>query len=260
MLKSEVIMTVKEQPCQTKAVQHTQQASPLTFSVGQTLDEVMDAWALVYDAYRRLGLIEPNAWGVHCTPHVFTNDTAVIRGCLEDRCVTTLTGYLDHPDHGLPLDAAYPDTLARLRDQGCELIEIGLLADRREDMRRTRSSLMELMRWGTYFGLTHGARQAVIGVHPHHAKFYAKCLGFEMIGSEKSYGAVNGAPVVPLFLDWHRYQDQGKIPKGLRNFMSNALNADQFAERKTWPNQPSASVNKGLDSLLLGALSTLQAA
>ncbi len=208
--------------------------SPLSFSVGSTLDEVMEAWSLVYDSYRQLGLVDPNHWGVHCTTHAFTNDSAVIRGCLHGRCVTTMTGYLDHPDHGLPLDSVYPEELARLRDQGHRLIEIGLFADRRGEIKRARTALLELMRWTAYFGLNHQAQQAVIGVHPHHAKFYAKCLGFKIIGAEKSYGIVNGAPVVPLFLDWAACSTEAQAPRGVQCFMADQLPAEAYAHRNHW--------------------------
>lgn len=219
----------------------TEEASPpeaprdtLEFSVGQTLEEVMEAWSLVYDAYRRLGLVDPNPWGVHCTSHAFTNDTAVIRGCIDGKCVTTITGYLDDPDHGLPLDSVYPEELARLRDRGYSLIEVGLFADRRGELKRARTSLLELMRWATYFGLNNEAQQAIIGVHPHHAKFYAKCLGFEIIGEEKQYGIVNGAPVVPLFLDWQTCTSATKIARGIKQFLDHPLENEAYRKRKHW--------------------------
>lgn len=205
------------------------------FSVAHNLDQVMEAWGVVYSAYRTLGLVDPNPWQVHCTPHALTNDVAVIRGAIQGRCVTTVTGCLDHPVHGLPLDAVYPTEIQRLRDQGCSLIEVGLFGDRRQDPRRARHTLLELMRWATWFGLNHGARQAIVGVHPHHAKFYAKCLGFEIIGEEKGYDTVNGAPVVPLFLDWAKAEtpDAKKI-RGLDLFTQNPIAPNEFAHRRHW--------------------------
>lgn len=223
-------------------------ACPLDFSVAETLDEVMEAWALVYDAYRQLNLVDPNPWGIHCTPHALTNDTAIIRGDLHGRCVTTMTGYLDHPVHGLPLDSVYPDELARLRDSGGRLIEIGLFADRRGELKRTRATLLELMRWGTYFGLNHGAKRAVIGVHPHHAKFYSKCLGFEIIGEETSYGIVNGAPVVPMYLDWEARAADINAPRGVKQFTEQVLSVEVFTQRKNWRN--SALTNWAPEQLL----------
>lgn len=231
---------------------------PLEFSVGRTLEDVMEAWGLVYEAYRRLGLVDPNPWGVHCTAHAFTNDTAVIRGCLDGRCVTTITGYLDDPDHGLPLDSVYPDELARLRDRGCSLIEVGLFADRRSELKRARTSLLELMRWATYFGLNNGAQQAVIGVHPHHAKFYAKCLGFEIIGEEKYYGIVNGAPVVPLFLDWQACSMQKSVPRGVAQFNNNPLGTSDYESRKHW--RSVALTGWSTEQLLLEEITTVAAA
>ena len=244
--------TIQQAAVATKQAKHGQETNALHFSVAKTTDEVMQAWGLVYNAYRRLGLIAPNPWAVHTNNHALTNDTAVIRGRLDGQCVTTITGYLDHPDHGLPLDDAYPDEINRLRDRGCNLIEVGLFADRRESHKRSRAALLDLMRWATYFGLTSGARQVVIGVHPHHAKFYAKCLGFEIIGEEKCYGSVNGAPVVPLLLDWHAIVE-GKICKGVRFFKDKPLTASDFAERKQWHCTP--DVQRPLDRLLLDELS-----
>jgi hypothetical protein len=171
---------------------------------------------------------------VHFTSHALTNDTAIIRGDLNGQCVTTMTGHLDHPDHGLPLDAVYPDELATLRCKGCNLVEVGLFADRRSDLRRTRTTLLDLMRWATYFGLNHGARHAVIGVHPHHARFYTKCLGFEIIGEEKSYGLVNDAPVVPLFLDWHNFSRGVNVPRGIERFINDGLPKEAYSHHSSW--------------------------
>lgn len=224
----------------------------LDFSVAQSRDEVLQAWGLVYNAYRRLGIIDPNPWGVHATTHAFTNDTAVIRGCVDDKCVATVSTYRDHPVYGLPLDAVYGDELNRLRDQGCELVEVGLLADRRADISRTRATLFELMRWGTHFGLTHGARHAVIGVHPHHAKFYAKCMGFKIIGEVNTYNLVNGAPVVPLYLNWHECLAQNKLARGVKYTLERPMAPEEFAGRKSW--QPLGLTGRTVQEMLLSEL------
>ena len=207
---------------------------PIQFGVARTSEEVMGAWGLVYDAYRMLGIINPNPWGVHTTTHAFTNETTVIRGTLNGRCVSTVTTYLDHPEYGLPLDSVYPDELKRLRDKGHNIIELGLLADRRSEVKRSRPALFELMRWGSYFGIINGFRQAVVGIHPHHAKFYDKCFGFDIIGKEHSYDLVNGAPVVPLFVDYDKCLLTGRLSRGMQYLCNNRLDDLDYAKRMRW--------------------------
>lgn len=207
---------------------------PLRFSVARSPQEVMSAWGLVYDAYRQLGIIDPNPWGIHTTTHAFTNQTAVIRGCFGRRCVSTVTTYLDHPEHGLPLDSVYHDELNQLRDRGYNIMELGLLADRRSEIKRSRPALLDLMRWASYFGILNGFRQAVVGIHPHHAKFYDKCFGFEVIGEVHRYDLVNGAPVVPLFVDYDKCLLTSRLSRGIQYLSNNKLTDADYADRMRW--------------------------
>jgi len=205
--------------------------SGLRFRPAGSPSEVLDAWQLVYQSYQRIGLIGPNPAAVHTVPHALQDRAVVICGRIRSLTVSTISGYLDLPDRGLPLDAVYPDELAELRADGRTLMEIGLFADRREHIERSIEALLELMRQVCYFGVTQGATDGVIGVHPHHAAFYIRMLGFERIGEEKNYSLVNDNPVILLRLDWYEKIRQIKPPRGLRYFRDNPLAADAFAGR-----------------------------
>jgi hypothetical protein len=116
----------------------------------------------------------------------------------------TLTSMGDS-ELGLPLDSLYGDYLSALRHGGRTLAEIGLFADRGDDRYASIESLFAVMApalsW--CFNIA-GASDVVIGVHPHHARFYGRAFGFEPIGDERAYPAVKGHPCILLCLSHDR--------------------------------------------------------
>lgn len=205
----------------------------LRFTPAQTDAQAHEAQGLVYEAYRRIGIIAENDQLTYKAPQLDTNDSVTILGCIADVCVSTLSAYLDHPRHGLPLDPIYPDELAAMRRDGQKLIEVGMFADRRAGFDRSLYALLDLIRYATYFGVHRGATHAVIGVHPHHTKFYAKGLGFDFLGAEKHYGPLNEAPVVLMGLDWQAAQQRvaaaRKTPRGLQHILENPVDRGWYA-------------------------------
>lgn len=213
----------------------------LEFGVCETLAQVEACQALVYRAYRRAGLIPPDRRRRFTHRHGVSPHACTIQGRVAGQVACTVTACLDSP-MGLPLDAVYPDQLGALRDAGRPLTEIGLFADRRRDPRRSIDALLEVMRFACHFGITHGATDGVIGVHPHHAAFYIRLLGFEIIGPQRAYSAVNNNPVVLLRLDWPRQTAatplSPRLPRGLRYFADHPLTRADFADRYRFPPPP----------------------
>src|SRR5437660_92608 len=116
----------------------------LNFFVARTLDDVVEAWSVVYYAYLRAGLIDSNPFEVHTVPQALGPHTLVVTGCLGPLSVSTLSAYVDNPA-GVPLDAVYRAELDGLRKQGRRIMEVGLFADRRDHIARTAPGLPELM-------------------------------------------------------------------------------------------------------------------
>ena len=54
------------------------------------------------------------------------------------------------------------------------------------------------MRYAFYYGVGRKMTDFVIGVHPRHARFYVRSFGFDFVGDERTYEAVNHHPVVML--------------------------------------------------------------
>lgn len=205
-------------------------ASGLEYYVAQTLAEVEEAWGLVYDAYRRDDLIDVNPYRIHTTPQAVGPNTAVIIGCLGPLAVGTISAYTDGPS-GLPLDTVYLPEINALRRNGRKLVEVGLFADRREHINRAADGLFALMRFSYFFGFPMECDDIIIGVHPRHAPFYMRLLGFERIGAVRSYPTVKDHAVVLLRLQLKESLQAVPLPKGLAYFTEAAVPAKAFDHR-----------------------------
>ncbi len=201
--------------------------SQITYGVASHLEQVVSAWHLVYQCYRRIALIDPNPHEIHTTPQAVSPGTAVILGCVAGTPVSTLSCIRDGAD-GLPLDGEYHDELDELRDQGRMLTEIGLLADRREHMARSADSLIMLMHYSVDYSFRDQGSDAIIGVHPRHSRFYQRFFGFEQFGSERTYAVVNDRPVVLLRLTKESFNTLDPLPRGLRYLHENPVPDKQY--------------------------------
>ena len=202
--------------------------SSLNYYVARTLDDVLEAWQLVYMAYRRAELIDANPFELHTIPQAVGPQTVVITGCLGPMAGTTLSAYVDNP-MGLPLDSVYPEELGALRKQGRRLMEVGLFGDRRDHLVRSSEGLFDLMRFAFYYGIHSNCDDAVIGIHPRHAPFYQRFFALEQIGDARSYATVKNNPVVLLRLNFKAKRDS--LPRGLAFFSDNEISHDIFANR-----------------------------
>jgi hypothetical protein len=202
----------------------------LHYSVANSLTDVIEAWGLVHQSYVERGLIDPNDAALHTVPEAIGTQTAVTLGRIGPVCASTLTSFIDQ-DRGLALDHVYPEELASMRAAGRRLCEIGLFADRRQHLYRNAAALFELMRYGYHFGCHQQADDLVIGVHPRHAPFYRRLIGFQPAGPERSYATVNDHAVVLLRLDLHEAPRRKPLPRGLRYFVENPVPATQYDQR-----------------------------
>lgn len=215
--------------------------SGLSFLVARTLRDVEEAWGLVYQAYRRDKLIDANRHEIHTTRQAVGPRTAVILASLGPVLTGTLSVYADGTE-GLPLDSVYPAEIDALRQAGRRIVEVGLFADRREQMNRAADGLFELMRFTYYFAIEMKADDGIIGVHPRHAPFYMRLLGFDKIGPVRAYPTVCDRAVVLLRIPIRERVERDPRPKGLAYFLDHPLGPEAFAGRFLFddPQMPSS--------------------
>lgn len=198
-----------------------------------SLEQVESAWRLVYQRYSQTGLIDENRFGIHAAPAAVGRHASVIWG--PDRpggleVGYTMTLFRDNPS-GLALDSVYARYLGELRRKGRRLLEVGMLADRRQSASRGVGALFSMMRWAIHYGLHTDLTDIVIGVHPRHAQFYERCYGFEKFAPPTSYPLVRNNPVLPLRLRLREELAKDDLPRGLAHAHDNPLPASAFSHR-----------------------------
>ncbi|MEO6798909.1 MAG: hypothetical protein ABI178_03085 [Rhodanobacter sp.] len=195
-----------------------------------SLEQVESAWRLVYHRYTQMGLIDENPYGIHAAPSSVGEHACVIWGPEGPEVGYTMTMFRDNP-RGLALDSVYARELDELRAAGRHLLEVGMLADRRQNAARGVGALFSMMRWAVHYGLHHDVTDIVIGVHPRHAQFYVRCYGFEQFAEPTTYPMVRDNPVVLLRLRLLEGLAMDLLPRGLADARDNPLAAGNFSDR-----------------------------
>ncbi len=204
-----------------------------TIRVASTLPEAVEAWRMVYQRYLATGLIAANPYRLHTAAEAVSPGTTTICEHRGQKLRRTISCYLDSR-RGVPLDAVYPTALAQARARGERLGEIGLLAEcpAAGDASATRiQDLFAFMRYPIYALYHQGASQVVIGVHPRHARFYERLLGFEIAGPVVSYPRLLDRDVVLLRFDTARLDATDPAPRGLGYWRRHRLGPEAFAGR-----------------------------
>jgi hypothetical protein len=147
---------------------------------------------------------------------------------------------------GLPMDSVYKAELDTLRRQGRRVTEYGMFAhvrqlaaasrpagqdDSQYPAARVQSSVIHLMRLAFYFALTRNSSDAVIGVHPRHARFYSRAFGFRQFGPVRTCPAVNHRPVILLHANLKHSLQLDPFPHALEYCLSHPVPVDAFEDR-----------------------------
>jgi hypothetical protein len=164
--------------------------------IARNRQDLLAAFQLVYQIYLRHGFMAPVHHGMRVTPYHTLSSTDVFVAAQAGRCVCTMSLIKDS-ELGLPAESLYPEQVARFRDRGLIVAEVSCLAQCEQNF-PVLLRLINLMAQRAWF---RGVDQLMIAVHPRHAKFYQRYLGFESIGSLRSYRAVCGQPAVGMSVD-----------------------------------------------------------
>ncbi len=168
----------------------------MVFKWADTLNELEQAFSLVYEEYLRSGYItEPNSSKVFFNFHNLLPSSSTLVAKKENKVVATLSMVFDSEDFGLPADSLYRKELAPLRKRMRKLGEICTLAIAPEF--RLGNLIMPMFKSVYRRSLANSIDDLCIMVHPKHSSFYQLILLFEQLGPERIYPRV-GAPAVCL--------------------------------------------------------------
>ena len=177
--------------------------SDIAVRVASRPEEIKEASKLVYRAYLRCGLIEPNPFAMRVTPYHLLPTTEVFVAVLRGEVICTVS-LVRSGELGLPMESIYGKEVAWRREHGISVAEASCLADRRRSLVRSFPLVARLMSFTIQCASHRGIDQLLIAVHPKHGRFYQRFLGFQQVAEEKTYEAVRGKPAVAMALDISR--------------------------------------------------------
>ncbi len=174
--------------------------SDIECRISSSRQELFAAFHLIYQQYLESGLMKPNSYRMRVTPYHLLPSTEVLVA-LDRGAVTCTMSVVRDGELGLPMEAVYHEEVACHRLRGLSLAEVSCLADRHDETEKSQSALFQLMPLVAQLAYHRGVDQLLIAVHPRHARFYRRFLGFDMIAEERTYGQVCGKPAMALALD-----------------------------------------------------------
>lgn len=206
----------------------TNDPSVVAVKIASNWEELEGAFRLVHQNYLRCGLARPNACQMRVTPYHLLSTSEVFVGVLCSEVVSTMTLVRDG-ELGLPMEDIYGAEISACRQRGLRLAEVSCLADRRKDFERSLPLVLRIMSLMAQTAVRRGVDTLVVAVHPRHAKFYERFIGFQYIGEEKAYQCVCNNPAVALALDLARLSVNH--PRAYRRFFGEPFPEDELAYR-----------------------------
>ncbi len=173
------------------------------YRIGRDKADRIAAFRLVYDNYLAKGLIEPNPYHLRVTEHHLLPTTTIFNAIRGGRVVCTVT-LIGDGRLGLPMECIYPTEIDAARERGLYVGEVSALTATDVEFRTFVPIFVEITRLMAQFARANGMDQFLIAVHPKHARFYQRFMGFEQIGGLKEYPTVQNAPAVACCLDFAR--------------------------------------------------------
>ena len=214
----------------------------IAYGIAACREEREAAFRLVYHSYLEAGLGQPNRHEMRVTPYHLLPSTEVFVAALRGETVFTVS-LIGDGELGLPLENVYGQEVQDRRERGLRIGEVSCLADRRSKYRQCFPVFLQLCRLTAQYAWHQGLDQLLVAVHPRHARFYRRFMGFEPIGPERSYPSVQNRPAVALALDLVRLnRERGKAYE--------ALFTPPIPEEQLAPSQFTSLENEYLRSMI----------
>jgi hypothetical protein len=173
----------------------------LEYKVAKYRHERNGAFHLVYRNYVDAGLIEPNRFQLRVTRYHLLPGTSVFIGIIGDDVRSTVSLVRDSYA-GLPMDCIFREEVDALRYKGYELAEVSCLANQPTSSKRDfLAAFVKLNSLMAQSAKWQGVERLLIVVHPRHAHFYERFIGFQAIGEVRPYPAVENHPAQLLCLN-----------------------------------------------------------
>jgi ribosomal protein S18 acetylase RimI-like enzyme len=182
--------------------------------------DLKQAYRIVYEVFQQSGFLKPEPSGIRLRMFETSAETATFVAKQGDEIVGVLSIVPDSATLGLPSDEAFKSELDGLRTKGGRLFEITNQAVV-EGYRRSGVAT-ELMRCAIAHAIQAGYDCGIASVSPSHRGFYGM-IGFEVIGSERSYSDKLHDPVIALSMNLAPYRQPAAGRETIADFIHHLL-------------------------------------
>ncbi len=156
----------------------------ITVERAVTIPALLDAYALVHDAYVEKGYMLPMAGGTRVRAFEALPEMATFVARIEGRVVAVTSVILDTPKLGLPSDHAFGEELDRLRRQPGRVCEITNLAVAHEYS--NTPVFLQLTQACFAHATAKGCGNMFVAISPGHARFFHDILQFDHFGPRRN--------------------------------------------------------------------------
>jgi hypothetical protein len=186
----------------------------ITYKIAIGREQHERSFALVWDAYVKVGLQKQDDSGIRFTKYHLLPTTKVFVAVYRPELISpdpnfdsmtepgeiigTLTLVMDSP-MGLPLDEVCGQEIHKLRDRGRKLAEVIALAI--NPKYRKCNLMMRLFKLMYGYAIFKGVTDICASVTDRHIQFYKDILLFTPLGEKQSYSSANWLPVQCHYLD-----------------------------------------------------------
>jgi hypothetical protein len=184
------------------------------------------AFRLVYRVYRQNGLQQQNPNQMRVLPQHLLSTTQVFIAKAGHQVISTLSLVVDNARHGVPMESTFQQQIAHRRATNIKFGEVCCFADGNRGFRSFFRELGELTRLMVQYARGQGIAQLLVAVHPHHARFYTRMMGFERIGPVTRYPGVRHRPAVPLCLDFEHIDRHPPVCYG--RYFAERISSDEL--------------------------------
>ncbi len=168
---------------------------PIRCRLAKSRADYHEAFSLVYRRYVAVGLIPRNPLGVRIAPQQLRQECRVLVAEASGSIVGTVSLVADGGE-GLPVDRLFPGSVDGLRLKGHRLMEVGCLVSIDDSGRFPSRVYLALTRATIQRARRGGFDRMIASVHPRHAKFYERAMGFQRLTEAVPYDMVGGHPAV----------------------------------------------------------------
>ena len=202
----------------------------VNLKVARHPEDMVEAFQLVYEHYRRMGYVRQHASGLKVTWWDALPDAVRIIALQQGRIVGTL-GLVPDSEAGLPADSVASSQLEAMRKRGRAMYEVSGVAMASEpyDM----WGVMRMFRYGLRLLLDHRVvTDLVLTVDARDVIFYECVMCCQPLGPARSSSELNGARVVPMRLDLTNLEETYRELYGERTTRN--LHRYFFGEYQQW--------------------------